>query len=128
MLARSQRGTRRVAAADFFQGVMATALEEDELVVAAELPLLPEDTVTGFVEFSRRKGDFAIAMALVTYRLENGVDGRATRCDRRSRTACAPIAEETEALLDGQSARRGSVFAAAARNGGIGGRSYGRHQ
>ena len=38
-------------------GVMATALEEDELVVAAELPLLPEDTFTGFVEFSRRKGD-----------------------------------------------------------------------
>src|SRR6516225_5910366 len=72
VLARSQRGTRRVAAADFFQGVMATALEEDELVVAAELPLLAESTVTGFVEFSRRKGDFAIAMALVTYRLEGG--------------------------------------------------------
>jgi carbon-monoxide dehydrogenase medium subunit len=72
VLARSQRGTRRVAAADFFQGVMATALEEDELVVAAELPLLPEGTVTGFVEFSRRKGDFAIAMALVTYRIESG--------------------------------------------------------
>jgi carbon-monoxide dehydrogenase medium subunit len=72
VLARSQRGTRRVAAADFFQGVMATALEEDELVVAAELPLLAEGTVTGFVEFSRRKGDFAIAMALVVYRLEGG--------------------------------------------------------
>src|ERR1700730_16356585 len=72
VLARSQRGIRRIAAADFFQGMMATALEEDELVVAAELPLLLEDTVTGFVEFSRRKGDFAIAMALVTYRLESG--------------------------------------------------------
>ena len=72
VLARSQRGMRRVAAADFFHGVMATALKEDELVVAAELPLLAEGTVTGFVEFSRRKGDFAIAMALVTYRLEGG--------------------------------------------------------
>jgi carbon-monoxide dehydrogenase medium subunit len=72
VLARSQRGIRRVAAADFFQGVMATELEEDELVVAAELTLLAEGTVTGFVEFSRRKGDFAIAMALVTYRLEGG--------------------------------------------------------
>src|ERR1035437_7847862 len=70
---RSQRGTRRVPAAEFYQGVMATALEEDELVVAAELPMLAEDTRTGFVEFSRRKGDFAIAMALVTYRLERGV-------------------------------------------------------
>jgi aerobic carbon-monoxide dehydrogenase medium subunit len=72
VLARSQRGMRRIAAADFFQGVMATALKEDELVMAAELPLLAEGTITGFVEFSRRKGDFAIAMALVTYRLEGG--------------------------------------------------------
>jgi carbon-monoxide dehydrogenase medium subunit len=52
---------------------MATALEEDELVVAAELPLLADGTRTGFHEFSRRKGDFAIAMALVCYRLENGM-------------------------------------------------------
>ncbi len=70
---RSQRGTRRVPAAEFYQGVMATALDEDELLVAAELPMLADDTRTGFVEFSRRKGDFAIAMALVAYRLEGGV-------------------------------------------------------
>jgi carbon-monoxide dehydrogenase medium subunit len=70
---RSQRGERRVKALDFYQGVMTTAIEEDELLVACELPLLTDDTRAGFVEFSRRKGDFAIAMALVTYRLENGV-------------------------------------------------------
>ncbi|MGP0091474.1 MAG: FAD binding domain-containing protein [Xanthobacteraceae bacterium] len=68
---RSQRGARRVRAAQFFQGVMTTALKEDELVVSVDLPMLPEDTRTGFVEFSRRKGDFAIAMALAAYRLEN---------------------------------------------------------
>jgi aerobic carbon-monoxide dehydrogenase medium subunit len=67
---RSQRGVRRVPAADFYRGVMTTALEEDELLAGCELPMLPSDTRTGFVEFSRRKGDFAIAMALVTYRLE----------------------------------------------------------
>ena len=70
---KSQRGERRVKAVDFYQGVMTTALEEDEMIVACELRLLPDDTHSGFVEFSRRKGDFAIAMALVTYRLENGV-------------------------------------------------------
>jgi carbon-monoxide dehydrogenase medium subunit len=69
---RSRRGVRRLCADAFYQGVMATALEEDELVVAAELPLLPEGTRAGFAEFSRRKGDFAIAMALACYRLENG--------------------------------------------------------
>lgn len=64
----SQRGLRRVKAAEFYQGVMTTALDDDELLVGCELPILPSDTRTGFVEFSRRKGDFAIAMALVTYR------------------------------------------------------------
>lgn len=66
----SQRGTRRVPAAEFYQGVMATAREDDELLVCCELPMLAKGTRHGFVEFSRRKGDFAIAMALVTYRLE----------------------------------------------------------
>src|SRR5438309_1179326 len=55
---RSRRGVRRLRAAEFYQGIMATALEEDELLVAAELPLLAEGTRTGFAEFSRRKGDF----------------------------------------------------------------------
>jgi carbon-monoxide dehydrogenase medium subunit len=69
---RSRRGTRRLRTDQFFHGIMATALDEDELVVAAELPLLPDGTHAGFAEFSRRKGDFAIAMALVCYRLDAG--------------------------------------------------------
>src|SRR5262249_24268933 len=87
---RSGRGVRHVAAAEFYQGVMATALAEDELLVAAELPLLAEGTRAGFQEFSRRKGDFAIAMALVCYRVENGARadarvaiGGAEACARR---------------------------------------------
>jgi carbon-monoxide dehydrogenase medium subunit len=87
---RSRRGVRRLPAAAFYRGVMATALEEDELLVAAELPLLPAGTRTGFAEFSRRKGDFAIAMALVCYRVDNGARveprvaiGGAEACARR---------------------------------------------
>jgi carbon-monoxide dehydrogenase medium subunit len=68
----SRRGIRAVPAADFYRGVMTTAMDEDELLVRCELPMLPETTLSGFVEFSRRKGDFAIAMALITYRLEDG--------------------------------------------------------
>ena len=48
---------------------MTTNLAEDELLVEARLPLLAADTRFGFYEFSRRAGDYAIAMALVTYRL-----------------------------------------------------------
>jgi carbon-monoxide dehydrogenase medium subunit len=71
-VAHSVRGARTIAAADFFQGIMSTALREDELLVEAHLPLLAEDTRCGFYEFSRRAGDFAIAAALVAYRVVNG--------------------------------------------------------
>ncbi|MEA2976288.1 MAG: aerobic carbon-monoxide dehydrogenase medium subunit [Alphaproteobacteria bacterium] len=73
MVAKSARGTRTVAAEDFFTGIMMTALQDDELLAETQLPLLPADTRFGFCEFSRRHGDFAIAMTLVTYRLQDGV-------------------------------------------------------
>lgn len=112
VVARSRRGIRRIPAAEFYQGVMTTALEEDELVVAAELPKLSDDARTGFVEFSRRKGDFAIAMALVGYRLDEGkiaeprvaVGGAEPHARRLS---------EAEAVLDGQ-VPSPEIFAAAA--------------
>jgi aerobic carbon-monoxide dehydrogenase medium subunit len=72
MVAQSRQGRRVIAAADFFAGIMTTALKEDELLVEARLPVLPADARFGFYEFSRRAGDFAIAMALVTYRLQDG--------------------------------------------------------
>lgn len=72
MVARSARGTRVIAVQDFFQGIMTTSLAEDELLTEVRLPLLSADTRFGFYEFNRRAGDFAIAMALTTYRLRDG--------------------------------------------------------
>ncbi len=72
VLAKSVRGERVIAARDFFKGVMTTALADDELLVEARLPLLSADTRCGFYEFSRRAGDFALAAAVATYRLETG--------------------------------------------------------
>ncbi len=73
MTARSVRGARTIAADAFFEGVMTTALDADELLAEARLPVLAADTSFGFEEFSRRAGDFAIAMVLATYRLVDGV-------------------------------------------------------
>jgi carbon-monoxide dehydrogenase medium subunit len=73
MVARSANGTRTIAAGDFFRGIMTTALKEDELLTEVRLPILPADTRFGFYEFNRRAGDFALGMALVTYRVANGV-------------------------------------------------------
>jgi carbon-monoxide dehydrogenase medium subunit len=72
MVARSVRGARTIAAADYFQGAMTTALAADELLAEVRVPLLTPEIRFGFAEFSRRAGDFAIAMALATYRLTNG--------------------------------------------------------
>jgi carbon-monoxide dehydrogenase medium subunit len=73
VVARSVRGARTIAAADFFRGAMTTALEADELLAETRIPLPAPDTRFGFSEFSRRAGDFAIAMALATYRVRGGV-------------------------------------------------------
>jgi aerobic carbon-monoxide dehydrogenase medium subunit len=73
MIARRVGGTRTIPAQDFFRGIMTTALDEDEILVEVRLPILPADTRFGFYEFNRRAGDFALAMALVTYRVEDGM-------------------------------------------------------
>ncbi len=72
IVAKSLKGERIIAAKDFFEGIMATSLREDELLAEARLPVLPEGTRFGFNEFSRRAGDFAMSAALVTYRFVDG--------------------------------------------------------
>jgi carbon-monoxide dehydrogenase medium subunit len=67
MIAASAKGTRTIPAREFFAGIMTTALRDDELLAEVRLPLLPNGTQAGFAEFSRRAGDFAIAMAVVTH-------------------------------------------------------------
>jgi carbon-monoxide dehydrogenase medium subunit len=72
LVAKSVRGERVIAAKDFFGGIMSTALDEDELLAEARLPDLPAGTTSGFNEFNRRAGDFALAAALAVYRLDGG--------------------------------------------------------
>ena len=112
MVARSAHGTRIIAAADYFQGIMTTALAPDELLAEVRLPILPAETRTGFYEFNRRAGDFAMGMALVTFQLADGVIvaphvgvGGAETHPRRITAA--------EALLTGR-APESAVFRAAA--------------
>jgi carbon-monoxide dehydrogenase medium subunit len=71
MIARNTRGMRTIPASDFFQGMMTTALDEDEILIETRLPMLAPDIRWGFYEFSRRAGDYALAMALVTFRIED---------------------------------------------------------
>ncbi|MEA2983023.1 MAG: aerobic carbon-monoxide dehydrogenase medium subunit [Alphaproteobacteria bacterium] len=66
-------GMRVIPARSFFEGIMTTALHEEELLREVRLPILPKGTHVGFAEYSRRAGDYAVAMAVTTYRLKNGV-------------------------------------------------------
>ncbi len=72
MIAQSVRGKREIAAKDYFEGIMSTALAEDELLTHVRLPLLTPGAQFGFNEFNRRAGDFAMSAALACYRLDNG--------------------------------------------------------
>jgi carbon-monoxide dehydrogenase medium subunit len=65
LVATSVRGTRRIAADDFFGGFFTTALQPDEILTELRLPRLFPETSWGFREFSRRAGDFALVAALV---------------------------------------------------------------
>jgi 2-furoyl-CoA dehydrogenase FAD binding subunit len=57
---RSARGTRTLAAGDFFQGMLATARAADELVEEVRFPLHRAGLGYGFAEMAQRHGDFAI--------------------------------------------------------------------
>jgi aerobic carbon-monoxide dehydrogenase medium subunit len=61
----SPAGTRLVGCDDFFLGYYDTIRRQDEIVTAVTFPV-PSDLQSGFAEISRRRGDFAIALAAVT--------------------------------------------------------------
>jgi carbon-monoxide dehydrogenase medium subunit len=96
----SRRGQRSVRPNEYFVSALTTILEPDELLTEIRLPLLEDGWRTGFAEFSRRAGDFALAMCAAFLRFEDsrivearvGVGGAS---DRPSRIAAA------EAVLTG---------------------------
>ena len=65
-------GARRIPASQFFQTVFTTALEPDELLTEARLPKPPPSARVGFQQFSRRAGDFAVAMSAVVIDVQGG--------------------------------------------------------
>lgn len=95
-------GIRRISADDFFIDLYTTALQPNEIIVSAELPLKQEDDWHSFIELARRHGDYAIV-------------GVATTAKRSVKTlnnlrivllgiGTKPIrAKKTEAFLEGQS-------------------------
>jgi carbon-monoxide dehydrogenase medium subunit len=105
-------GRRDIEAGKFFTGALSTALAQDELIVGVRLPAWPATRRWGFEEFARRRGDFAMAGALVFY---DDADGKATNahvgvigaCTRPHRVA------QAEAALNGRPIDDSTIQAAA---------------
>ncbi|MCC6778277.1 MAG: xanthine dehydrogenase family protein subunit M [Hyphomicrobiales bacterium] len=95
-------GQRMIKAGDFFEGALTTVLANDEIITEIRLPRWPAGRRWGFQEFSRRRGDFAMAAAALFYDLDS--QGRATNAhvgvigvgDRPRRLSAV------EAVLNGQ--------------------------
>jgi aerobic carbon-monoxide dehydrogenase medium subunit len=100
----SRRRQRNVRPNEYFVGALTTTLAPDELLTEIRLPLLDGRWRTGFAEFSRRAGDFALAMCAASLRLEEGRIAEARlgiggATERPSRIATA------EAILTGTDGR-----------------------
>ena len=114
LVALSQRGERRIAAATFFKGLLTTDLGEDELLVEVRLPEQPADEGWAYAELATRPGDYATVGVIA--RLSLSGDGR---CRTASLTCTAvgatPLtARKASAMLIGELPTHANFDAAAA--------------
>jgi carbon-monoxide dehydrogenase medium subunit len=112
MIVRGPQGERTVAADDFFAGHFTTSLDDDECLVAVQIPVAPEGAGWSFYEIARRHGDFALVGVAAMLQREGDRIQAARLClmgvgDRPVR------AKTVEDSLAGQPASP-EVFAAAA--------------
>ncbi len=98
-------GSRVIVAADFLRGALVTALRSDEIVTEIRFPAWPRQRRYGFREFARRRGDFALAAAAVTFddaeqKFRNVRIGAIGVADRAIRLAAAERALEGRKITD----------------------------
>jgi CO/xanthine dehydrogenase FAD-binding subunit len=111
--AASARGSRWIAAEDFFRGFSWTALEPDEVLVEIEIPARVAHSGWGFSEAARRHGDRAmmgVAVAIVLD--ENGTCARA-RLAYMNAGERPLLARQAASLLAGNRLSEESMRAAA---------------
>jgi aerobic carbon-monoxide dehydrogenase medium subunit len=105
IVALGSSGARIIAAADFFRAALVTALRPDEIVTEIRFPPWPRQRRYGFREFARRRGDFALAGAAVTFdeaekKFRNVRVGAIGIADRPIRLTAAERSLEGQAIGD----------------------------
>ena len=112
LILESDRGRRRVAAADFFKALYSTALAPDEIITACEFPLPAPNMCFTFDELARRHGDYAIVGLAATAEREGEVL-RAIRLVFLGTGDIPMRARETEKILEGKPIDAGKLALAA---------------
>lgn len=107
------RGKRVIPMRDFPVAFMTSSLEPDELVTEVQLPVWPASHGYALEEFSRRRGDFALASAAVLIAVAGDIVERAAITIGGLATAPTRI-PEAEQLLIGKDYRRLDLEQAAA--------------
>ncbi|MCF8708296.1 FAD binding domain-containing protein [Rhizorhapis sp. SPR117] len=74
---RSRRGSRMVAAREFYVGPYATVRDDDEVLIAVHYPDWPGSNIGIFHEVARRAGDFALVGLIATIAINGDKIGRA---------------------------------------------------
>ncbi|MFN0262767.1 FAD binding domain-containing protein [Tepidamorphus sp. 3E244] len=69
---RSRRGSRKVAADEFFLGMLTTARSPEEMITGLEWPCAKPGDHVAFAEIAERHGDFAVAAVASRVRIEGG--------------------------------------------------------
>lgn len=72
MIVRCPAGQRTMAAGDFFEGYLSSALGEDELLVGVRFPAWVPRAGWSVLEVSRRHGDFALVGLVTTLEIDEG--------------------------------------------------------
>ncbi|ODU98073.1 MAG: carbon monoxide dehydrogenase [Rubrivivax sp. SCN 70-15] len=106
------RGQRGVKADSFFVGTYATALADDEILVAIRVPALPAGTGWAYEKLKRKTGDWATAAAAVVLRQGAGKVTHA-RIALTNVGATALRAADAEKALLGQPLSDATIAAAA---------------
>jgi carbon-monoxide dehydrogenase medium subunit len=105
MVATGSAGTRHIAAADFFQSFLTTSRRQDEIVIEARLPVLPDGAGFAFDEVTRRHGDYALVGVGCVLLLDGG--GRV----QNIRLAACGISDRPVRLKATEAALNGSLLA-----------------
>ena len=100
----SVRGRRVIPAADFFVGVLESALLPDELAVEAFFPALPAGAGSAFVEIARRHGDYALCGVGAIVRLTSDGEVLSLRCAYLSVSEVPVVLDLTESWSIGRAA------------------------